>query len=99
MGDCENLFFGVGDSDFGCLINGLGWMIMGFRSVLGINRWIKMSIDVMLIQDIYVIVIGLGCLNWLWENNLYYFLDNLVFDEFFIFEFMIKDNGENFCID
>ncbi len=98
-GDCENLPFGVGDSDFGCPTNGPGWTIMGSRSVSGTNRWIKTSIDVTPTQDIHAIAIGPGCPNRPRENNLYYFLDNLVLDELSTFEFTIKDNGENPCTD
>ena len=98
-GDCMNLPFGLGDSDFGCPTNGPGWMKMGSRSVSGTNRWVKTSIDVTPTQDIYAITIGPGCPNRPRENSLYYFLDNLVLDELSAFEFTIKDNGENPCTD
>ena len=76
-GDCMNLPFGVGDSDFGCPTNGPGWTKMGSRSVSGTNRWVKTSIDVTPTQDIYAITIGPGCPNRPREDSLYYFLDNL----------------------
>ncbi|MBX2871663.1 MAG: gliding motility-associated C-terminal domain-containing protein [Saprospiraceae bacterium] len=98
-GDCENLPFGVGNSDFGCPTNGPGWTIMGSQSVSGTNRWVKTSIDVTPTQDIHAIAIGPGCPNRPRDNNLYYFLDNLVLDELSTFEFNIKDNGENPCTD
>lgn len=97
--ECDNLPFGVGNSQFGCPTNGPGWVLLGTSGVAGHNNWVKTSIDVTPSQDIHAIAIGPGCTDRISDRNLYYFFDNLVLDEQATFEFVIKDNGENPCSD
>lgn len=97
--DCENLPFGIGDTEFGCPTNGPGWMLLGTSPVAGNNNWVQTFIDVTPTQNIHAIAIGPGCVDRTTGHNLYYFFDNLVLDEQTTFEFVIKDNGANPCSD
>ena len=83
--DCKYLPFGGNDIEslVGCPTNSMGWVELGFVDVFGGdgNQWINTAIEVVPTEDILAIAIGPDCFNNIRDNNLYYFLDNLLLDE------------------
>ncbi len=90
--NCENLPFGIGDDRHGCPLNGEGWMELDRTSGSGSNSWVKKHFTVTPDQDIYAIAIGPDCFEQSYENNPYYFLDDLVLADIKEFEFVISAN-------
>jgi len=88
--DCDNLPFGGGDEAFGCPTNGPNWTTLGAKQVVA-NDWIKTTIDILPIQDIYAIVIGPPCEATSVPRSTYYFFDNLVLADLRSFEFVITE--------
>ncbi len=76
--DCVNLPFGVGDSQFGCPLNGPGWKVLGEVRVRGVNQWIQYEITTTPDENIAAIAIGPDCRELNRTTNPYYFLDNLI---------------------
>lgn len=93
--DCENLPFGVGNSNFGCPSNSSSWINLGARAVSG-NGWVKTSITIRPNQDINAIAIGPSCSLINSADNLYYFFDNLILAESLLFPKEIVEEG-NAC--
>lgn len=87
--DCDNLPFGIGNSEYGCPTNGPGWKELGQVFARGANSWQPVSITIIPNEDIYAVAIGPDCplLNAL--DNTYYFFDNLVLATQSAFEFQI----------
>ncbi len=91
--DCDNLPFGLGDSNFGCPTNGPGWKRLGSVYASGQNSWVERSIDIIPGEDIYAIAIGPDCVDQNANDDLYYFFDNLVLAEESAFEFQVNAAG------
>ncbi len=87
--NCNNLPFGIGNENFGCPTNGIGWMQLGSVPISGTFEWQKKEINVTPTVDIHAIAIGPNCT----PNNTtfqpYYFFDNLVLASFEDFGFRI----------
>ncbi len=91
--DCAYLPFGVGNPDYGCPMNGPGWLPLGDVFVNGTNQWKQKEITVTPTQDIYAIAIGPNCSEAPPQFSYYYFFDNLVLAEEKDFNFKITADG------
>ncbi len=91
--DCKNLPFGVGNADYGCPTNGLGWKELGRASVSGVNQWIVVNLSVTPTEDITAIAIGPDCAPVSAAGDIYYFFDNLILADSRAFEFEITTQG------
>lgn len=88
--DCKNLPFGLGNANYGCPTNGVGWRNLGSTPVNGTNQWKKVSLTVTPTEDIYAIAIGPDCRDVSATVDIYYFFDNLVLADQRAFEFEIS---------
>lgn len=88
--DCKNLPFGLGNANYGCPTNGVGWRNLGSTPVSGANQWKKVSLTVTPTEDIYAIAIGPDCVDVSASGDIYYFFDNLVLADQRAFEFEIN---------
>ncbi|MEO1448136.1 MAG: gliding motility-associated C-terminal domain-containing protein [Bacteroidota bacterium] len=75
--DCSNLPFGGGNSTFGCPTNGDNWYELGVTRVRGTREWKEVEITVTPNRKIEAIAIGPSCLEALYAQSPYYFLDKL----------------------
>ncbi|MBP9872578.1 MAG: gliding motility-associated C-terminal domain-containing protein [Haliscomenobacter sp.] len=91
--DCKNLPFGVGNPNYGCPLNGQGWMEMGSVPAAGVNEWVRREIRLTPSVDIYAIAIGPDCTPEDSPNDLYYFLDHLVLADEEAFGFQVAASG------
>lgn len=96
--DCRFLPFGVGNPDYGCPMNGPGWMELGKVYVSGVNEWVKTEIQITPSVDIYAIAIGPNCQPVNTQFDTYYFLDHLVLADEREFGYAISASG-NPCSD
>ena len=91
--DCANLPFGIGNDEFGCPLNGPGWMVLGSVDISGALQWKQKEINVTPSVDIHAIAIGPDCVEEQMITNYYYFFDNLVLADVKQFDFKIKATG------
>ena len=91
--DCVNLPFGGGKDDplTGCPTNVPEWVELGAVGVVGgEDIWVRAAIEVLHDEDIRAIAIGPSCANNLNGHNRYYFLDNIILDEFESFQINVS---------
>jgi gliding motility-associated-like protein len=88
--DCKNLPFGLGDANYGCPTNGMGWKQLGSVLVSGVNQWREVTLTVTPTEDIYAIAIGPDCPSLTASGDIYYFFDNLILADSKAFEFEIS---------
>lgn len=80
--DCANLPFGPGDTNFGCPLNGPGYILLGEMTYIGQNEWVNATFEFTPDQDYAVIVIGPACeINDRFEQDPYFFFDRLILAE------------------
>ncbi len=91
--DCANLPFGIGNDEFGCPLNGPGWMELGAVPISGALQWKLLEINVTPQEDIHAIAIGPNCTVEPPITSYYYFFDNLVLADVRQFEFKIIATG------
>lgn len=91
---CKNLPFGIGDSAFGCPMNGPNWVVLGQVWVSGNRNWVQFEITTTPYQNIAAIAIGPDCTELNLATNPYYFLDNLVLADTESFGPTIKASGQ-----
>lgn len=91
---CNNLPFGVGNSQFGCPTNSPDWELLGkvFVSGGGGNVWVNTFIEITPDKDIHAIAIGPDCPAVSTPVSLYYFFDNLILANIDAFDLRIKEN-------
>lgn len=96
--DCENLPFGIGDTNFGCPTNDPNWRQLGLTNIGNFNgrtTWQLKEITVTPNVDIAAIAIGPDCAADNTGIEPYYFFDNLILAEESAFEFTINTRGNN----
>lgn len=91
--NCEELPFGKGNTQFGCPVNGPGWVELGRVFISGDKQWLLKEINVTPKEDINAMVIGPDCEPSAPAVNPYYFFDNLVLDEQRNFDYQIRPKG------
>lgn len=90
---CDNLPFGSGNDEFGCPLNGPGWVEMGRAPVSGNNSWRQYEITVTPAADFTAMAIGPDCIELSRSSHTYYFLDNLILADTKSFEAKISSSG------
>lgn len=95
--DCDNIPFGVGVPLPGCPTNFPEWVRLEGKVLSGspdgptwVNDFFEFTPD----RDIRAISIGPPCEHFAGERTEYYFLDNLIMEETYLFQYQINESGD-----
>ena len=94
--DCDNFPFGIDVVLPGCPTNFPDWVRLEGQELEGVTfpSWIKGSFEFTPDRDIRTIAIGPPCEPFDGEISNYYFLDNLIMEETFKFQFKVRVDGD-----